>query len=59
MELMVYPTWQSGQKPFKLSSVKSYAKVATYTIAVKFENGQEERFYSIDRVAVLNSNQTL
>ena len=55
MELMVYPTWQSSQAPFKLSSVESYEKVSSYTITVKFENGREEKFYSIDRVDEIES----
>lgn len=55
MELIVHPTSRSNQHTFKVSDVKNYMFINTYTVEVEFNNGKKENFYAIDSVEVIAS----
>ena len=55
MELLINPTSKSNQQIFRVNDVKDYKFIGYYTVAVEFNNGDKESFYSIDSVEVIEN----
>ena len=55
MELLMHPAIRSSQPTFKVYNVKDYKFITTYTVEVKFNEGNKESFYAIGSVEVIES----